>query len=102
MVSGAIGQSGRIGMSTHYRPCVDRRDEMRIEQVMTSLLANAIGIPDGRPDRVALRSDGDVAVLTFIDTGAGISANFCPPYSTSSFRWSTLDRAKVVWGSAWR
>jgi len=74
---GAVGPNRRIEVSID--PVWIDGDEIRIEQVLTSLLANAIRhTPTDGQIRVTLRGDGDVAVLTFVDTGAGISAELLP------------------------
>jgi len=54
-------------------------DAVRIEQVLTHLMTNAIRYtPPGGRIQVALRRDGDDAVLTIKDTGAGISLELLP------------------------
>jgi CheY-like chemotaxis protein/anti-sigma regulatory factor (Ser/Thr protein kinase) len=54
-------------------------DAVRIEQVLTHLMNNAIRYtPPGGRIQVALRRDGDDAVLTIKDTGVGISVEVLP------------------------
>jgi two-component system, sensor histidine kinase len=54
-------------------------DAMRLEQVLTNLVANAVKYsPSGGRIRVALRSDGCDAVLTVEDAGSGISPRLLP------------------------
>jgi two-component system, sensor histidine kinase len=54
-------------------------DAVRLEQVLTNILANAVKYtpPDGGI-RVELRADGSDAVLTVEDTGFGISPSLLP------------------------
>jgi len=97
VVSGAMGA---IGPNRHVEVSTDPvwidGDEIRIGQVLTSLLANAIGnTPTDGQIRVALRSEGDVAVLTLLDTGAGISAELLPTIFDIFVQGGrSLDRAK--------
>jgi signal transduction histidine kinase len=49
-----------------------RWDRMRIEQVVSNLLRNAITFGLGRPIRVAVTKEGDGARLTVVDQGVGI------------------------------
>ena len=54
-------------------------DAMRLEQVLTNLVANAVKYsPSGGRIRVGLRSDGCDAVLTVEDAGSGISPRLLP------------------------
>lgn len=53
---------------------VARCDRLRVDQVVTNLLHNAIKYGQGKPIRVALRREGMTAVLTVEDQGIGISA----------------------------
>jgi CRP/FNR family cyclic AMP-dependent transcriptional regulator len=54
-------------------------DAGRLEQVVTNLMNNAVKYtPAGGWIEVALRADGDEAVLTVEDTGAGISPKLLP------------------------
>lgn len=48
-------------------------DRLRIEQVLTNLLANALKYGAGTPVRVSLRRDGPRAVLEVADHGIGIA-----------------------------
>jgi two-component system CheB/CheR fusion protein len=54
-------------------------DAMRIEQVVTNLLGNAIKYtrPGGRI-RISIERDGDDALLTLIDNGIGMTADLIP------------------------
>jgi signal transduction histidine kinase len=47
-------------------------DPMRLEQVVIALLSNAIKYGEGKPVRVAIDRDGDVARVSVIDEGIGI------------------------------
>jgi signal transduction histidine kinase/ActR/RegA family two-component response regulator len=54
-------------------------DAVRIEQVLTNLVANAVKYtPSGGRIRVAVRADGADAVLTVEDSGFGISPSLLP------------------------
>ncbi len=55
------------------RPAVGRWDRLRIEQVLTNLLVNAVKFGEGRPIAVAVESDGGRARLTVADQGIGIA-----------------------------
>lgn len=48
-------------------------DKLRLEQVTTNLLTNAIKYGDGKPIDVITRTDADVAVLQIRDHGIGIA-----------------------------
>jgi CheY-like chemotaxis protein len=54
-------------------------DPVRLEQVLTNLLTNAVKYtPPGGRIRVTLRADGDDAVVSVEDTGFGISPRLLP------------------------
>ncbi len=53
---------------------VGRWDRLRLEQVVTNLLANAVKYGQGRPVTVALEADAHSAWLTVSDEGIGIAA----------------------------
>jgi len=77
------GVTGEVGLNRHVEVSTDpvwiNGDAVRIEQVLTNLLTNAINNTptDGRI-QVTLRGDGNDAVLTFEDTGVGISPELLP------------------------
>lgn len=48
-------------------------DRLRIEQVMTNLLSNALKFGEGRPIRVGVQANGRAAVLSVADQGIGIA-----------------------------
>jgi len=48
-------------------------DQMRVEQVIDNLLVNAIKYAAGKPVKMSLTSDGDVATLVVQDEGPGIA-----------------------------
>jgi signal transduction histidine kinase len=54
-------------------PVMGRWDRLRIEQVVTNLLGNAMKFGEGKPIHVALTSASEVARLTIRDEGIGIS-----------------------------
>jgi two-component system OmpR family sensor kinase len=69
------GDSARSGplLSLHAEgPLVGRWDRVRIEQVLTNLLMNAVKYGAGSPITVTIRRDGETAVLTVSDNGIGI------------------------------
>ncbi len=53
-------------------------DRARIEQVVTNLLGNAAKYGRGAPIRARVDRDGDLAVLTVVDRGIGISVEDQP------------------------
>ena len=48
-------------------------DQMRVEQVIDNLLVNAIKYAAGKPVKMSLTSDGDIATLVVQDEGPGIA-----------------------------
>lgn len=48
-------------------------DRLRIDQVITNLVSNAIKFGEGKPVRVGVSADGNEAVITVSDEGIGIS-----------------------------
>lgn len=56
-------------------PVVGRWDRMRIEQVISSLLSNAVKYGSNKPIRLFLKPHEDVVVLEVQDEGIGISAD---------------------------
>ena len=65
------------------RPLVVEGDAMRLAQVFSNLLNNAVKYTDagGRISIVA-RLEGDSAVVTVTDTGSAFHPRRCPTYST--------------------
>ncbi|MFM0627892.1 chemotaxis protein CheB [Paraburkholderia xenovorans] len=65
------------------QPLAVEGDAMRLEQITTNLLGNAVKytLPGGRID-VSLARDGDDAVLTIADNGLGMAADFLPTIFT--------------------
>lgn len=51
-------------------------DRLRIEQVITNILTNALRYGKGRPVRVDLRHQGDAVAISVTDQGMGIPDNF--------------------------
>jgi CheY-like chemotaxis protein/two-component sensor histidine kinase len=67
----------RIDISTE--PAWVDADPVRLEQVLTNVVANAVKYtPPGAGIEVALRADGNDAVLTVKDSGFGISPRLLP------------------------
>jgi signal transduction histidine kinase len=54
-------------------PVVGRWDRMRLDQVFTNLLSNALRYSAGKPIEVHVTGDGERAVLVVRDQGVGIS-----------------------------
>jgi signal transduction histidine kinase/ActR/RegA family two-component response regulator len=84
----------RIDLSTD--PAWVDGDAVRIEQVLTNLLTNAVKYtPPGSLIRVALRADGADAVLSVEDSGFGISPSLLPSIFDMYVQADeTLDRAR--------
>ncbi|WP_426756282.1 ATP-binding protein [Myxococcus sp. Y35] len=59
-------------------PVMGRWDRLRLEQVVTNLLSNALKYGAGRPVRVAVEAEGLTARLSVRDGGIGISAEDLP------------------------
>ncbi len=55
------------------RPAPGRWDRLRIEQVITNLLVNAVKFGEGRPIAIAVDADDGLARLTVADQGIGIA-----------------------------
>lgn len=56
-------------------PLVGRWDRLRLEQVVTNLLSNALKYGAGRPVEIAVEGDAGVGRLRVRDQGAGLSAD---------------------------
>ncbi len=56
------------------RPILGRWDRARLEQVISSLVTNAIKFGQGRPIEIEARIDGTAAILSVQDHGIGIEA----------------------------
>lgn len=54
-------------------PVVGQWDRLRLEQVVTNLLSNALKYGAGKPVRLSVRGEGEEAVLRVIDRGMGIA-----------------------------
>jgi PAS domain S-box-containing protein len=54
-------------------PVLGRWDRMRLEQVLTNLLANALKFGEGKPILVSVAGDAKAAVVTVADQGIGIA-----------------------------
>lgn len=59
-----------LDLNESVQGCYDR---MRVEQIFINLLTNALKYGAGQPVRVALRREGNFAVIDFQDNGRGIS-----------------------------
>jgi PAS domain S-box-containing protein len=53
-------------------PVTGEWDRIRVEQVLTNLLANAFKYAAGTPVELAVRAEGDTAVITVSDKGPGV------------------------------
>jgi signal transduction histidine kinase len=71
------GEFQRAGALLHvrgaYQPLVGMWDALRLEQVLVNLLSNAVRYGLGNPVEVAIRREGDWALLMVKDRGIGIS-----------------------------
>jgi signal transduction histidine kinase len=77
--AGADAKGVRIISEIVAEPGPMLGDEIRLQQVMSNLLANSIRYtPAGGVVRVTLDSTGDEAKVTVSDTGAGIAPEFLP------------------------
>ena len=76
-IAGSVPAERHLDIQT--RPVWIAGDALRIEQVLTNLVTNAIKYtpPDGQI-RITLRADGRDALLVVEDTGAGISPELLP------------------------
>jgi PAS domain S-box-containing protein len=76
-VAGRHGEeAARAGSSLEVRaeaPVVGRWDRIRLEQVVTNLLTNAVKFGAGRPIALAVEGEGPRARLTVADHGIGIA-----------------------------
>jgi signal transduction histidine kinase len=67
--------SGGIPVELHApAPLIGRWDRLRLEQVVTNLLSNALKFGDGKPISVRVSGDDSTAVLTVADRGIGIAS----------------------------
>jgi signal transduction histidine kinase len=69
-------QAARGGTSVELNaptPVVGRWDRLRLEQVATNLLSNALKFGEGRPIGVEVQGDQEHATLTVTDRGIGIA-----------------------------
>ena len=94
------GFTGDAGLDRHIdistEPVWVNGDPVRLEQVLTNMLANAVKYtPPGSRIRVSLRGEESEAVLTVEDSGVGISPELLP-FIFDMFRQGdrTLDRAR--------
>ncbi len=67
-------QAGSTVSLEAARPVVGIWDQLRIEQVVTNLLANAIKYGEGRPIEVRVARDGRNAEISVHDQGLGVGA----------------------------
>ena len=69
----------RHAITVHATPAWVSGDPTRLEQILTNLLANAVKYtPAGGQITVAIGREGDRAVVSVRDTGAGIRADLLP------------------------
>ncbi|SFS07044.1 two-component system, OmpR family, sensor kinase [Agrococcus baldri] len=70
----AAGRDHPISLELPEEPVVVAGDQLRLQQIVANLLANArVHTPDGTAIDVHLRAEGDEAVIDIIDAGPGIS-----------------------------
>lgn len=66
------------GVTVRFRaeqPAVGRWDRRRVEQLVTTVIGNAVKFGAGKPIDVELRNEGSAAVMTVRDYGPGIAAD---------------------------
>src|SRR6185503_14598377 len=69
----------KLKLEQHLTSVVVAGDHARLQQIVTNLLTNAVQFtPVGGRITVALSIDGDDAVMSVEDTGAGIDPAFLP------------------------
>ncbi|WAC65091.1 ATP-binding protein [Agrococcus sp. SL85] len=69
----AAGRAHPIALELPEEPVVVAGDQLRLQQVVANLLANArVHTPDGTAIDVALRAEGAQAVIDVVDAGPGI------------------------------
>jgi signal transduction histidine kinase len=86
----ALGDAGRLqrhGLKLDLQTVWVDADPVRLEQVVTNLLDNAVKYtPEHGTIDIALRAEGARAVLDVRDTGIGIPPTCCPGCSSPSSR----------------
>jgi signal transduction histidine kinase len=75
-------QAARAGATLHFEgadsPITGRWDRLRLEQVVTNLVDNAVKYGSGRPVHVRVESSVGGARLTVRDEGIGIASEYLP------------------------
>ncbi|WP_165067868.1 sensor histidine kinase [Marisediminicola senii] len=75
----AAGPDHGWSLDLPEEPVTIRGDKPRLQQVVVNILANArVHTPPGTPVQVALRLDGDTALITVTDHGPGIPEQLQP------------------------
>jgi PAS domain S-box-containing protein len=74
VVEASVGVKNRPIALHAEAPVVGNWDRLRLLQIATNLVGNAVKYGRGRPIDVTVRLDGEVAVLEVVDHGIGISA----------------------------
>lgn len=93
----SLGEGKGLRFHHDLTPSVLEGHPEALQQVLTNLVSNAIQhTPPGGEIRVATRSEGEEAVLTVSDTGAGIAAEDLPHIFERFYR---ADRARTGSGS---
>jgi PAS domain S-box-containing protein len=72
-VAGRFRESARAGVTVDAPSLPGCFDRMRLEQVLTNLIGNAVKYGAGKPVDVTLRRDGEDAVIVVVDRGIGIA-----------------------------
>jgi signal transduction histidine kinase len=83
-----IGEDVRLQTLIGSEPVTVRADQTQLEQVVMNLVVNARdAMPEGGTLTVAVLTDGDTALLSVVDTGAGmdeaIQAQIFEPFFTT-------------------
>jgi signal transduction histidine kinase len=68
-----LAKAGGMAVVMADRPVVARVDRLRVEQVLTNLLSNAMKYAPGHPVELSVTREGRDALVTVRDYGPGIS-----------------------------
>ena len=69
-----LDRAGQAQIRCRFEPVAGRWDRLRLEQVVTNLVTNALKYGDGHPIDILVQGDGQTARLSVVDRGIGIAA----------------------------